>query len=98
MSYRWGKKKKKKAAICCSQGYFVGHFVGILHTEYSTICEPFTSSQDSQRLEGTRCISPIPGEDPVGLGLLQFFLFAQISIKHFGLHQTPPVRSSTVPH
>lgn len=32
----------------------------VLHTKYSTMCEPFTSSQGSQRLEGTGCISSIP--------------------------------------
>lgn len=61
----------------------------VLHTKYATMCEPLTSSQGSQRLEGTRCVSPIPGEDPVGLGRLQFLLFARISRKHFRLHQTP---------
>lgn len=93
MSYWRGKNKSKllqPGVFCGATGGFLwlGKALGGFCTLNTPPCVS-PSSQGSQRLEGARCISPIPGEDPVGLGRLQFLLFARISRKLLELHQTP---------
>lgn len=79
--------------FCGAAGDFLclGKALGGFCTVNTPLCvSPSHPLRVPRGWRGHAAFLPSPGEDPVGLGLLQFLLFARISRKLFRLHQTRP--------